>query len=37
MYSDFLDKTDTARVPDFLVDPIFYELGVAMIDEMLSP
>ncbi len=37
MYNDFLEKTDTARVPDFLVDPILNQLGAAMIDEMLSP
>lgn len=36
MYNDFLEKTDTARVPDFLVDPILNELGAVMIDEMLS-
>lgn len=35
MYNYFLDKTDTAHFPDFLVDPILWQLGNSMIEEIL--
>ena len=35
MYADFLQKTDTFLMPDFLIDPILDKLGNALIQELL--
>ncbi|MGE3534665.1 MAG: hypothetical protein AB7H48_07520 [Parachlamydiales bacterium] len=36
IYNDFIDQTNTAYLPDLLVDPILKQLGNSLIEEVLS-